>query len=189
VIHLPHWMLPHDNPLPWVTPGTLVFAIVGVFASGPIARALRTRRIVAWLLVVSLAMIVFATLVPLYGAFESAAGGRVGCDLSIWTPVSLDDFLAKNDRALNVLLFMPLGFALGLLPRSRRSALLLLGAITLPVVIEASQSLLTVLNRACESGDVIDNLTGLAVGWAAGLVVGLVIGRLAAWADAAPVEG
>ncbi len=177
-------MLIHHDPLPWVAPGTTLFAIIGLFVSGPIARALDTRRLVGWLLVVSLALIAFATLVPLYGTFEAGAPGSVGCDLSVLTPVTLGDFVSITDRALNVVLFAPLGFALGLMPRSRRSLVLIAGAAALPFAIEATQGLLPVLHRACESRDVIDNITGLLVGLACGVVAGVVVHRLAGAADA-----
>ncbi len=176
-------MLLHHNPLPWVIPGTALFAIIGVFASGPIARVLQTRRFVGWLLVVSLAMIAFATLVPLYGTFEAGTSSSIGCDLSIMTPVALADFVAIDDRAMNVLLFIPLGCALGLLPRTRRSLLLVLGGISLPFAIEATQGLLPILHRACESNDVIDNVTGLLVGMAGGAVTAAVLDRLTVLGD------
>ncbi len=181
-------MLPYHNPLPWVAPGTALFAVIGVFASGPLARALKTRRFVGWLLVVSLALIAFATVVPLYGTFEATPSGSVGCDLSVWTPVTVAHFVAKDDRAANVVLFIPLGCALGLLPRSRRSLLLVLGGMALPVAIEATQALLPVLHRACQSGDVIDNVTGLLVGLIGGVVATVVFGRLKSVTDASSVS-
>jgi hypothetical protein len=178
----------HHSPLPWVAPGTLAFAVVGVFASVPLARALRTLRAVAWLLVVSLALIVFATLVPLYGVFEASPTGSVGCDLSVMTPATLADFLAHDDRSKNVLLFIPLGCAIGLLPRSRRSLGLILGGIALPFAIEATQGLLPMLHRACQSNDVIDNITGLLVGLAVGAVARAVFQSLADRTDASPTR-
>jgi glycopeptide antibiotics resistance protein len=181
-------MLPYHNPLPWVGPGTLAFAIIGVFVSGSVARFLRTRRVIAWLLVVSLAGILFATLVPLNGVFEASPTGTIGCNLSTLSPVRLTDFLSKDDRAANVFLFIPLGLALGLLPRSRRTALMVLGGVVLPVFIEATQGLLPILHRACESGDVIDNVTGLLVGWVGGMAAGAVIARLASIVEASPTS-
>jgi len=70
-----------------------------------------------------------------------------------------------------VLLFVPLGVALAKVPRSRRKALLVAGAVLLPVAIEAVQRQAVVLNRSCQSADVVDNLAGLLIGFAIGTLV------------------
>jgi glycopeptide antibiotics resistance protein len=69
-------------------------------------------------------------------------------------------------------MFIPLGATIGLVPRSRRMAVVLIAAIALPFAIEITQMLLPVLARACESADVVDNLTGLVVGIGGGGVAG-----------------
>ena len=83
-----------------------------------------------------------------------------------------------NDVSLNVALFVPLGFAIALLPRSRRSLAVLVAAIAFPFVIEATQALVTPLGRGCESADVVDNLLGLAAGLAAGVVARWILGAV-----------
>jgi VanZ family protein len=60
--------------------------------------------------------------------------------------------------------------AIGLFPRSRRTAAVVIAAIALPFAIETIQLLLPVLDRACESADVVDNLTGLVLGLGGGVV-------------------
>ncbi len=175
-----------QDPLPWLVPGTLAFAVIGVFASAPLARVLRSRRAVSWLIIVSVAAIAFATLTPLYGTFETGPAGSTGCNLSTMSLVTLADFAHHDDRSRNVLLFIPLGLSLGLLPRSRRSLVLVVGAIALPFAIEGTQALLPLLHRSCESGDVIDNLTGLALGWVGGLAGALVTDRVSAILDPSP---
>jgi glycopeptide antibiotics resistance protein len=164
-------MTPDQNPLPWLIPGTAIFAIVGIFASRPLSRILRTGPFVAWMLAVSIGAIVFATLTPLNGVFEPSNAGPGHCDLSVMSLIPLESVFNRDDRALNVLLFIPLGVSLGFLPWSRRTAALLLLAFAAPFVIEWSQLVLPSLNRACESGDVIDNLTGLVAGLAVGSVI------------------
>lgn len=159
----------HHNPLPWRMPTTAPFAITGVFASDPMAPALQTRHYVGWLIVVGLAMIASATLVPLYGTFEGGASGSVGRGLSIMTPATLADFVAKDDLPLTVLLLMPLGCLLGLLPWPRRTRL---------VAIETTQEWLPVPPRACQSSEVIDNISELLVGAAGGAVAAVVVDRL-----------
>ena len=79
-------------------------------------------------------------------------------------------------------MFIPLGAAIGLVPGSRRKAVLVTGAIALPFAIEATQLLVPWLDRACESADVVDNLMGLALG----LVAGVIAGRIARGADRRP---
>jgi glycopeptide antibiotics resistance protein len=69
-------------------------------------------------------------------------------------------------------MFIPLGATIGLVPRSRRMAVVLIAAIALPFAIETAQLLLPVLDRACESADVVDNLTGLFIGLSGGVVAG-----------------
>jgi glycopeptide antibiotics resistance protein len=57
-------------------------------------------------------------------------------------------------------------------PRSRRKAVVLIAAIALPFAIEITQMLLPILDRACESADVVDNLTGLVLGLGGGVAAG-----------------
>jgi len=58
------------------------------------------------------------------------------------------------------------------------------GAIALSFAIETTQLLVLWLDRACQSADVVDNLTGLAIGLAGGIVARrLAAGRLVAAVD------
>lgn len=119
-----------------------------------------------------------ATLTPLYTAFEPG-GGHVGtCDLSRIGLVPLGELRRIDDPSLNVLLFIPLGLALGLVPGSRAKRAILIGALILPMGIELTQLLMAPLQRACQSADVFDNLTGLVGGLALGSIVLLVARRV-----------
>jgi len=169
-----------QSALPWVLPGTLIFAMIGVLVSRPLARRVGTHPLVAWLLVVSASAIVFATLAPLYGVFEPSATGPGRCDLSNLSIIPFRELRRHDDRALNILLFIPLGIAVGLLPRSRWKALLVLASIAAPFVIETTQLLVPALNRGCQGIDVIDNLTGLIIGLVIGGIAGALLRRLAA---------
>ena len=120
-------------------------------------------------------MIVAATLTPLHGDLNFAAVGGT-CDFSRMGLAPIRDLLRMGDTSLNVFLFMPLGIAIGLIGRSRPKAVVLAGAIALPFVIETTQLLVPALDRGCQSADVFDNLTGLAVG----LIVGTLLRLLAA---------
>ena len=164
-------MIPGGGPLPWLLPGIAVALAVSVAASGNVGRALWTRRVVAWVMLLTLGIILSATMTPLRGAFESGSRASAACDLSRLGLPSLEE-LFRGDVLLNILMFVPLGVAVALLPHSRRRTLVLLAVIALPFAIETYQLLLPALDRACESADVVDNLTGLAIGLAAGLVAG-----------------
>jgi hypothetical protein len=158
--------------LPWLLPGVAIALVVSIAASGAVANALHVRRPVAWLLVMSLGVIVSATLTPQWDALAFGAQGSSSCDLSRLGLAPLDELLAVNETSLNVLLFVPLGASIAFIPSSRTKVVVAGAAIALPFAIEATQLLVPLLDRGCQSGDVIDNLTGLAVGFAGGVVAG-----------------
>ena len=150
--------------LPWFLPGVAISLVLSLAGGGAVGRALGTRRAVASLLIFSLGIIVSATLTPLDGVLVFDTIGRGTCDLSRMGLPALGELRGMNDTSLNVLLFLPLGISIALLPRSRRSLLVVLAAIALPFAVEMTQLLLPALGRGCQSADVIDNLLGLAVG-------------------------
>lgn len=154
--------------LPWFIPGVLLAVALAAVLGGRLARVLQTSRGIASLLIVSLGMVVSATLTPLRGQLDFE-GGRVGtCDLSRLWFASPSQLLTMGDESLNVLLFVPLGVAIAFLPWTRRTGAVALGVLAMPLLIELTQALLPVLDRGCQSADVIDNLTGLALGFVAG---------------------
>jgi hypothetical protein len=163
-------VIPADE-LPWLVPGILATLAVSLLFGGAIGRWLGTRTSVAWLLLMSVGVILSATLSPLDGGELVAPGIASWCDLSrTWLP-SLDEILYGEDIALNILMLVPLGFAIGLAPLSWRKIVVLVAAMLLPPTIEAGQLFLVGLDRACQAADVVDNLTGLALGLAVGGVV------------------
>jgi glycopeptide antibiotics resistance protein len=139
--------------------------------------ALSVRPVVAWVLLLSLGVILAATLTPLHDAFEGGRGSGT-CDFSRIGLAPIDELRRLGDVSLNVLIFIPFGLAIGIVPRSRRKAAIVAAGVALPFAIEAIQLLVPVLARACQSADVVDNLTGLIVGLAAGTVVGRVLPAL-----------
>lgn len=157
--------------LPLFLPGLAVFALVATAGCRRLARALDARPAIAWMLVMSVGLILSATLTPQGAAFAGATGSST-CDLTRMGPATLSEYLTPGDTSGNVLLFIPLGVMIGLLPRSRGRAVLLVVAITLPFAVEATQLLLPALDRACESADVVDNLLGLAIGLALAMAGG-----------------
>lgn len=154
--------------LPWLLPAAAVALVVSIAASGAVARATGLPRILAAVLILSVGLILAVTLTPQGSALSSGATGSRTCDLSRFGLASLRSYEQFDDPAGNVLMFVPLGFAVGFMPRSRLRAWIVLAAILLPFAIEATQLLVPVLDRSCESGDVVDNLLGLAAGLALG---------------------
>ena len=153
--------------VPWFWPGVLISVVVGFVAARRLARALEIRAPHAAVLVISLGVIVAATLTPLRDALVSGAVGSGVCDLSRFGPPPLRDLIRLNDTTLNLVLFAPLGAAIGLVPKGRQRAVLIVLAALLPFGIETTQLLTPVLDRGCQSADVVDNLTGLAGGFIA----------------------
>ena len=163
-------------PLPWFLPSVAVWFVLSLIASGVVGRVLNVPRVLAWALVMSLGIVLSATTTPLAEAIKYGATGSGTCDLSrVWL-APLRDYLRAGDYGGNVLMFLPLGATIALLPRSRRAAAVLVGAILLPFAIETFQLLVPVLDRACESADVVDNLTGLVLGLAFGATARGIVG-------------
>ncbi len=155
------------NPLPGFLPGVATSLVVGAAASGRAARALGGARALAFGLVLFTGIIVSATLTPYAGATPGSQHPGT-CDTSRIGLAPLPDLLRVGDVSGNVLLFVPLGMCVALLPRSRSKAILISAAVAFPFLIEGTQLLVPVLSRQCETADIVDNLTGLVVGLALG---------------------
>lgn len=160
------------DSVPWFLPSFLVSIAVSLGINQRVARALAVSRMIAMATIVSLGLILSATLSPL-GAFESNAIGSGSCDFKRVGLASPNELMAVsvNDALLNVVLFVPLGLAIGLARRSRHIVVLIVAGVALPFAIEATQLLAHSLARACESADVFDNLTGLVFGLVAGALL------------------
>lgn len=167
----------YGHLLPWFVPGTGVFVVLGLALARPLAKMLATRFWIACALVIGFGIVISATLTPLNGHLNGAAVGRA-CDFSRMGLAPLDDLLTIDDTSLNIVMFIPLGVALGLLARSRQKAGLIVAAIALPVAIETIQLLVPAIERGCQSADVFDNLSGLVVGLTIGTLTGWVAGAI-----------
>lgn len=161
------------NSTPWIWPALALATSASLVAFRPVARILRAPRLVAFLLLLSLGGIVALTLTPGDDAF--APWLHPECFVRIVRPIGFERVLNLGERGLNVVLFVPLGLSLGLLPRSRAKVGLTAVAIVLPFVIEGIQFVVPALARSCNTVDVIDNLTGLGLGLVAGFAVGAAV--------------
>jgi hypothetical protein len=154
--------------LPWLVPGIALSMAIALFACRPVGKLLATPQPVVWAILVAFGAIVSATLTPLRGALDVGAVATATCDLSRIGPAPVAELLRVGDTSLNVALFIPLGIAIGLVPASRPRAALILASTALPFGIETIQLLAPILDRGCQSADVVDNLIGLAIGLAVG---------------------
>lgn len=152
--------------------------------------ALALRRRLGWLTALaiagflwSIAVIASITLIPANGApgIVSAEGRLTTCSWDIGGPAP-DGFwiFSGGQRLLNTVVFVPAGALLVLAVARWRAAWVLvpLGLVLLAgysVGIEATQLQLARLDRACDVTDVIDNVTGAAIGVGVGIVLALAL--------------
>ena len=158
--------------LPWLVPGSVAALVIGILASGRVGAWLRIPRLLAALLLFSVGIILVGTLTPLAAEMVLPPEARDTCDLSRTWLATPADLATRNDVAINILMFMPFGFAIGTIPLSWRKVALVLLAIALPFAIEGTQLLVLSLGRGCQAADVVDNLTGLLIGVVAGWPLG-----------------
>ena len=154
---------------------------------GLLARVLSRRFGRTWatclaLFLWSLAVIALLTLIPANGApgIVPAEGRLTECSWDIGGPAPEGFWIfSGGQRLLNALIFVPSGVLLVLVAARWRSAwvtvpagLALLAAYS--TGIEATQLALARIDRACDVTDIIDNVTGAAVG----VVLGIALARV-----------
>jgi len=159
------------NCLTWFWPSVAVALLASWTLAPAVARSLRTERWVAWLFIFGIGLIVAATATPIRPPVGVDVEVQRACDLSRRWFATLPEVTSWSDVTLNIGICIPVGMAIALLPISLRSAAAAVGVIALPAVIEALQFLVPALARGCQTADVVDSLTGLAIGLAAGGVV------------------
>jgi glycopeptide antibiotics resistance protein len=175
------------NSTPWLWPALALAVAISLVLFRPLARVLNAPRPVALLILLGLGGIAALTLTPGEDAF--ARPFFQDCFVRLAPPIGVGRVLNLGERGLNVLLFLPLGLGLGLLPGSRTKLALVAGALVLPFVIEGIQYLAPALDRSCSTVDVVDNLTGLLVGLVVGLVGRVVLSFTSrSGGDPAPAE-
>lgn len=146
-----------------------VMTVLAVALSARVAAWLHARRHVAALLLFGFGLVISATLVPTAAALEGVTSDGM-CDTTRVGFASLQELTSVNFASLNVLLFVPLGLAVGLLPRNRAAAVVVVAAVSLTFVVETIQLLVPVFGRGCQTADMFDNLLGLAIGVVMGML-------------------
>lgn len=172
-----------DFALFW--PGVLVSIVVSFAVARRVGVWLGRGRFGGGLLIFSLGLIAAATLTPSREALRFGALGSGTCDLSRIGLAPLREVVTLGDPGFNILLFLPLGIAIGLLPWSRVAAALLVMAVLLPPAIEATQLVVRALDRGCQASDVVDNLSGLLIG----MIIGATIQWLRGGRDSGARDG
>jgi glycopeptide antibiotics resistance protein len=157
--------------VPLFLPVTAMCLVVAYLVRQPVARRLGSSPFAAFLLLASIGVIVAATLTPLSEALEEGVVSSGVCDTQRLAFASLGAYLRASDTALNVVLFVPLGVALGLMSSSRLVLALSLGAFALSPAIELIQMSVPVLGRGCQTADIFDNTFGLVLGLIAGRAI------------------
>jgi hypothetical protein len=122
-------------------------------------------------LVAAVGVALSATVTPSHDALAHGFVSDGTCDLTRLALPTPSQLAWPGDIVLNIVLFVPIGIALGLLPSSKIERRMVLLAYALPFAIEAVQLVVLQLGRECQSGDVIDNATGLTIGLVVGSAV------------------
>jgi len=156
---------------PLLIPGVAIAVIVGVALAPAVARRTGLSPLLAGALVFTVGAILAITLTPARGpgTFGRSVCGDLFPAPGLWQLVSL-----SSEHGLNVVLFVPLGVLIGLIPRVRPFTLVALGAVAMPLAIEWIQYSVPRLDRICQTWDALENLIGLAIGLGLGLTIALV---------------
>jgi hypothetical protein len=166
-----------DVPLFW--PAAVLALACAAGLAGVTARLVDTSAWSAFLLFGSLGVILAATVTPSVAAFVPVDRDG-GCVLHQFALPAFSKLLYPNETSLNVVLFMPLGLACGLMRRWSLVSLTAVLAAGLPFAIEIAQYAVPSLGRVCSTADVADNLSGLAAGLLVGIAILRPIGSVAA---------
>ena len=132
--------------LPWFLPGLAITTVIALAVAGRVARRLRTESWIAFLLLMSVGAVLAATIPPDAGGFSGRPSAPGRCDFGRIGLAPLSQYLHLGDTSLNVILFVPLGLAMGFSvgPRPRPGCLWL----SLPCRWPSKPS-----NRCCRCSD------------------------------------
>lgn len=151
---------------PWAPAGLAVTVVVALVVARPVGRWLHTSAVGTLLWVLVLGGVLTLTATPGLSYFTARS-----CALGLVSPLPPRELFALGEESLNVWMFVPLAL-LATLPRSRRALRVALGVtFALPVVLEGLQWSLPAMGRACQSSDIVNNLTGVVIGVGVGVVV------------------
>ena len=153
---------------PLLIPGVAIALIAGVGLAQWTAARTGLTPLLAGMLVFAFGAIVAITLTP--GSGFGFFGER-WCGGLLPPPRLGQLFSITSEHGLNIVLFVPLGALVGLIPRVRPFAITTLGAAAMPIAIEGIQYSVPRLDRICQTWDALENLLGLGIGLAVGLAL------------------
>ena len=163
-------MLRYFTALPFAVPALAAGIIVSALVAKHIARRIHERPVLVFLWLASLALVLSATLTP----SSHAIGLDVGLQTTrvwTWSLPSPGALKSVNWQSMNLLLFVPLGFASGLFTYRRYVLQFGAFAILVSVIVEIVQFVVIPLGRAQF------NSATVLIGWA-GIAIGLLVGVL-----------
>jgi len=160
VLNLPWLPTTLHNFLPNLALTLVISALMAVLVA-PVLHLPRWR-LALWTVAVS---------VPLAYTWSATAASPLTDFCATGVTPWLDwNLVTRREVIANLLLFLPAGFAVAVLPQARWLPALL-ATLAAPVVVELVQAVHKPLNRACEFGDIINNISGAILGFALGSAV------------------
>ena len=173
------------EPYAGFVPGVIATLVMTPILGPRVGSWVAGGRVLGSALVLAIGVVLSATITPSDDALLRGFTSAGTCDLARTGLPSLNQLRVSSEIELNILLFLPLGMAIGVLPPGRAERLVIIG-FALPFAIEAVQLVVVLLGRECQSGDVIDNVTGFALGIVAGgaFRLGRAVARNDDWRDA-----
>lgn len=138
---------------PLVLPAVVVAVATALILMNSASRALRLARWQSFVLLASTGGVLALTLTP--ARFRS------------WGAASISDV----EVLLNVMMFVPIGFIVALVPHDRYRWALALVAVLMPFGIEALQNFVHVLNRYPRWIDIAANVAGVLAGFGVAAVL------------------
>lgn len=167
-------MLRYFTALPFAVPALAAGIIVSALVAKHIARRIHERPVLVFLWLASLALVLSATLTPSSHAIGLDEGLRT-TRVWTWSLPSPGALSSVNWQSMNLLLFVPLGFASGLFMRRRHVAQFGVLALLVSAIVEVVQFVVIPLGRAqFNSATVLIGWVGIAIG----LLVGVLLSRL-----------
>lgn len=162
---------PFFRSLPLVIPGTVVAAFVLAVLAPYASRRFRVGKTTFWLFGTAVAGFLALTLTPTSSVLDGYKAGQTYISLHVTLP-TVNQLTSINEVSLNVVAGIAIGVTAFLFSRSSGKNGAIYLAVSLPVVAEIVQWVISQLGR---SGflltDVVQNWLGIAAGVAAGAAI------------------
>ncbi|MCT1552158.1 VanZ family protein [Brevibacterium casei] len=168
------------HALPYALPAFGIGLAIAFVVATHLARRLGERRVPIFCWLSSLALVASLTLTP-SGHARSAEAALPSSGVWIWALPNLGAFAGVNWQSMNLLMFLPLGIACGLLTRRSTIAWGTVAAFAVSVLVELIQYAAPVLARSQF------NSATVLIGWM-GIIGGLTVTLILRWLLAKGME-